>query len=128
MNAAFHWVLLVLLGLQVKHVVADYVLQSGWMLASKGRYGAAGGIAHAGVHGAMTAVVLALGGLAFGVLAAIAVTEAIVHYHIDWGKERVVSGKALGTGDGGFWLALGLDQFLHQITYLAIVWAALALS
>ena len=128
MTMDVHWVLLALLGLQVKHVLADYVLQSGWMLETKGRYGAAGGIAHAGLHGVLTACVLALGGLAYGVVAGIAVVEAVVHYHIDWGKERIVSGKALGTGDGGFWLALGLDQFLHQITYLGIVWAALALS
>ena len=48
------------------------------------------------------------------------IAEFVVHYHIDWGKERVV--RHFDWREGArFWNAIGFDQLLHGLTYLAIV-------
>ena len=50
-----------LLCFQVKHFVADYLLQPGWMLRGKGDMSGVGGYVHAGVHalGSLPAFLLA---------------------------------------------------------------------
>ena len=48
------------------------------------------------------------------------IAEFVIHYHIDWGKERIV--RRFGWREGArFWNAMGFDQLLHGLTYLAIV-------
>jgi len=46
-----------MLGLEIKHCVADYFMQPGWILAGKGNFRLPGGYAHAGIHAAMSLVV-----------------------------------------------------------------------
>jgi hypothetical protein len=58
--------------------------------------------------------------------AAILVGEFIVHYHIDWLKEQVVKRMGWTTENTGFWWAIGVDQFLHGATYVAIAWALMS--
>ena len=41
---------LLFIGLELKHYIADYFLQPGWMLGGKGDFRQPGGYAHAGVH------------------------------------------------------------------------------
>ena len=53
--------------------------------------------------------------------AAIALGEFAVHYHIDWLKEQVIHRNGWTAHDRGFWCALGADQFVHGLTYLALV-------
>jgi hypothetical protein len=52
--------------------------------------------------------------------AAIIVAEFVVHYHIDWLKEQVMKRTGWQTADNGYWWALGGDQLLHQLSYVAI--------
>ena len=120
MSAEAQWLLLLLLGFQVKHLAGDYLLQTPFMLSGKGRYGHAGGLVHAGIHGALSFGLLALTGVGAGVLAGLALAETVLHYHLDWAKERWLRRQALTTADPRFWLALGLDQFLHHLTYLGM--------
>ncbi len=47
-----------LIGLEIKHYVADYFLQPGWMLGGKGDFRKPGGYAHAGIHAALSFLVL----------------------------------------------------------------------
>ena len=50
----------ILVWLLVKHYICDFPLQAHpWLYSRKGDYGAPGGIAHALIHGAGSAVVLA---------------------------------------------------------------------
>lgn len=129
MSAEAQSLLLLLLGLQVKHLLGDFVLQRGWMLEGKGRYGAPGGLAHAGLHGALTLPVLALlAGLGWALALALALGEAVLHYHIDWGKDRWMRRTEMTVDHTGFWMAMGVDQFLHQLTYVAIILIALLLG
>ena len=47
-----------LVGLELKHYIADYFMQPGWILAGKGDFRKPGGYAHAGIHALLTGVVL----------------------------------------------------------------------
>lgn len=125
MSSEAIWLLGLLLGLQVKHLVADFVLQTRYMLAGKGRYGHPGGLAHAGLHGVLSAALLGLAGVPAMVAAGIVLAEVLVHYHIDWSKARWTAERALTTAQPRFWVAFGVDQLLHQVTYLLMVGAAL---
>ncbi|MEE9587151.1 MAG: DUF3307 domain-containing protein [Hyphomicrobiaceae bacterium] len=106
--------------LLVKHAVADFYLQTPYQYFNKGIYGHPGGFVHAGIHVALTPLVyLVLVPGSLLVAGAIAVGEFLLHYHIDWLKEQATNG--LTAQDRGFWYALGADQLIHGLTYLAIV-------
>lgn len=117
---------LFLVALAVKHFLFDFVLQTPYQLANKGKYGHPGGLLHSGLHVLGTAAALAIVGPAPTVFLAILVAEFVVHYHIDWGKEQITARHGSGM-DGFFWRMIGLDQLLHHLTYVAIA-AALFLG
>jgi len=110
---------------QVKHYAADYLLQSGYMVHNKGRYGHAGGIYHSGIHMLLSIPVLLLVGLPLVATLVTVIIEFAAHYHVDWGKEQIQ--KRLGVDDRQlrYWQIFGADQLLHQLTYVAILayWA-----
>ena len=112
--------------LQVKHCVADFFLLTPWMMAHRKEYLHPGGLAHVGVHLAGTLAVLVLMGTAAGRGAAILLAEGMVHYHIDFAKARLNDRRGLNPGMPLYWYALGVDQALHQLSYLALAvwWAA----
>ncbi|HEX5931247.1 MAG TPA: DUF3307 domain-containing protein [Methyloceanibacter sp.] len=113
--------------LLVKHAVADFYLQTPYQYLNKGIYGHPGGLLHSGIHVALTPLVyLVLVPGSLLVAGAIAVSEFLLHYHIDWLKEQVIQRNGLTAQDPGFWHALGTDQLIHGLTYLAIVAALLA--
>jgi hypothetical protein len=108
--------------LMFKHAVADFYLQTPYQYLNKGTYGHPGGFIHAGIHIALTPLVylvLLPGSLLMA--GAIALGEFILHYHIDWLKERVTHRNGWTARDRGFWYALGTDQLVHGLTYLLIV-------
>jgi hypothetical protein len=105
--------------LLIKHFICDFVLQTKWQVHQKGIYGAPGGIVHSGIHVAGTLVALIAVMTPIPLIATVLVAEYVIHYHIDWGKERLV--RRFDWRDGArFWNAIGLDQLLHGLTYLAI--------
>lgn len=118
--------LLAMAWLLVKHYLADFLLQSAYQYRNKGRYLHPGGLLHSLIHVALTAPVflllppagLAAAGLILG-------AEFLVHYHVDWAKEAIGRMRGLTPSDGAFWHFLGLDQMLHGLTYVAIVWVLL---
>lgn len=115
--------LALLLLLQVKHLVADFVLQNAYILDNRWRYGHPGGLLHVAIHMAGSALAFAAVGGALAALAAIILAEGIVHYHIDWAKDNYTRSRALTPRDGAFWRAIGIDQCLHHLTYIAMAWA-----
>jgi hypothetical protein len=114
-------VLLVLLILQVKHFVADFVLQTPYQYLNKGIYGHPGGFIHAGIHAlaSIFAFFVITPSLRLGV--ALVIGEFIAHYHIDWLKESTVKRRKWVFPQSEFWWMFGADQALHQLTYLVIV-------
>lgn len=107
--------------LQVKHVIADYLLQSPFILDNRHRYGHPGGLLHVGYHVAGTVLILVGIGTSWGVILLLGVLEALFHYHLDWAKDNFTRSRGLGTGDSLFWWAIGIDQFLHQLSYIALI-------
>lgn len=109
--------------LLVKHAIADFILQTDQIFRQKGSYGAPGGLWHALIHILLTAPVFLLfpgGGPALA--AVLLAGEFVVHYHIDWTKEQIVRREGWTPKDKYFWWALGIDQLLHGLTYVAILW------
>ncbi len=103
-----------------KHFIVDFPLQCKYQWSNKGTYGHPGGLVHSGLHGVATYFCLAW----FAPLAAVylAVADMVIHYHIDWAKMNLNS--KLGWGPNTheqFWWLLGLDQYLHALTYIGIV-------
>ena len=113
------WILLALL---VKHFVADFPLQTAWMLGKSRREGWVGPLAaHCWVHAFLTAAILTVAGAGYLGLA-IAAVEAVAHFGIDRIKAHPDLGGRWNPAQPQFWWALGADQLAHNLCYLAIAW------
>jgi len=112
--------LLVLAILATKHLAFDFFLQTLSLIRNKRIYGHPGGLMHAAGHAAGTclAFVAITPSLAVGI--GIVLAEFVVHYHIDWAKEVIGDRMKMQPQQKIFWVAFGIDQWLHQLTYLAI--------
>ena len=110
-----------LAGLVIKHGICDFALQSTWMVAGKGRYGHWGGVCHVAIHGLGSLAVLAFAPAAWSLVLTLIAVELLVHYHIDWAKEQIGRRAGWTPNDQGFWIAIGVDQTLHHLTYLAMI-------
>ncbi len=110
--------------LQAKHFICDGPLQTKAMVVSKAIYGNRIGLLHSALHGLGTLAVLAVSGVSASVLVLLAILDFIVHYHIDWTKEKFVKWAGYTPQDSQFWWALSADQTLHQFTYLIIAFFA----
>ena len=111
-----------LLGLQLKHFIADYLLQTGWMIAQKGNLRAWGGYAHAGVHVLGSAIVLAIAHVPLLTAVLLLAAEFVIHYALDYAKVGYGHGIDPDQDAQRFWAMHGLDQFLHQLTYAAMIY------
>lgn len=115
--------------LLVKHAAADFILQTETQRREKGTYGATGGLTHSLTHIVLTApVFVLLPAAAPGMLAALLATEFVLHYHIDWVKEQIVRRNAWTSRDTPFWWAIGVDQLLHGLSYVGLIWLSLGLA
>ncbi|WP_264211232.1 DUF3307 domain-containing protein [Leisingera thetidis] len=116
-------VLLLLCALQVKHLFADFFLQTPKMLSGRCAYVHVGRAQHAGVHVIGSALVFALFGAPAVFILVLGALEWVVHFHIDFGKARFSERRKLNPQQAMFWQAMGSDQALHQLTYIAMAWA-----
>lgn len=117
--------LLVLFCFQLKHFVADYVLQAGWMVRGKGDLTKLGGYAHAGVHVAGSLIVLAILRTPVAVIAALLAAEFVIHYALDYAKISYSRGVSDEENPHLYWTFHGFDQFLHHLTYIGMTYFAL---
>lgn len=109
--------------LQIKHMFADFFLQTSRMLSGRSVYLHVGRAQHAGVHGVLSIPVFLVVGTGTWFILILVVAEWLVHFHIDWAKARYSETHALNPGQARFWQAFGLDQALHHLTYVGMVWA-----
>jgi hypothetical protein len=114
-----------LVGFQIKHFIADFLAQPDWMLQGKGSLAAVGGYVHAGIHAACSALVLLIAGVPTWVLVALVVAELVVHYALDFAKAHYSAGVDEVARPARYWAMFGLDQLLHQLTYVAMIYLAL---
>jgi hypothetical protein len=112
-------IILVLFLLQIKHFVADFMLQTDQMVMEKGTYGARWGIYHSAIQAFGTFLALAWIHPFLGLVTA--VFDFLAHYHIDWAKMNINNHYGYTPKDREFWFWLGLDQLAHQLTYVLII-------
>lgn len=120
--------LLVLLGLVLKHYVADFLLQYPWMISEKGSLNQIGGYAHAFIHGAGTGLWFWLYGVGLGWILLLAFAEFVVHFAIDFTKARTSDHISSTQQPRLFWGLYGLDQLLHYLTYFVLTYLVVTLA
>jgi hypothetical protein len=116
-----HELLLIFTLLIVKHFIVDFLLQTKYQWSNKGTYCHPGGILHSGLHGIGTYLCL----FWYAPIAAVylAFADMVIHYHVDWAKMNLNAKMGWGPNTHEeFWWLLGLDQLLHYLTYVVIVW------
>ncbi|WP_209505345.1 MULTISPECIES: DUF3307 domain-containing protein [unclassified Ruegeria] len=123
MTASIGAVLLMLCLFQVKHMFADYYLQTPKMLSGRGEYFHLGRAQHAAVHVAGSVIVFAVFGAPVLFILIVGLLEWVIHFNIDFLKASYSDKKQLEPTQAAFWRAAGLDQCLHNLTYVAMVWA-----
>ena len=114
-----------LIGLEVKHYVADYFMQPGWMLAGKGDMRKPGGYVHAAVHAALTGLVLFICQIPVATVGLVVLAEFVLHYLLDFAKIHYSRNAHVDRQPALFWALHGIDQLFHQLTYAAIIYAVL---
>ena len=123
MQASLGAIVVMLCLLQIKHMFADYYLQTPKMLTGRGEYLHMGRAQHAAVHVVGSVLVFILFGAPWSFILIIAALEWVVHFNIDFAKAAYSDKKKLEPTQAAFWRAAGLDQCMHNLTYVAMVWA-----
>ena len=114
-------IIFILTLLFTKHFIVDFPLQTRYQWSNKGTYGHPGGALHALLHCVGTWAALAFF-VPVHVVLVLGFLDGVIHYHIDWAKMNL--NKYFGWKPDTheqFWWLLGLDQFLHALTYILIV-------
>ena len=107
--------------LLIKHVVADYFIQMNFMFAGKHKYGAKGGLAHAGTHSLLTyGCFIPFVSVSSAFLYAL--LDFVIHYHIDYVKSNYSIRNPMQPTEQKYWIVHGTDQLFHILTYVLLVW------
>lgn len=112
----------VYLSFRLKHVLADYVLQTPRMV--RGKSGRTGWLepllAHAGVHAVGTTLIALMFAPSLWWLGGV---DLAAHAGIDRVKASPAIGGRWAPHEPRFWWAHGIDQEAHNLTHLAFVLA-----
>ncbi len=110
---------------QIKHYLADYLLQTEYMLGKfKAKDWEMPLLTHAGVHGLMTcAIVWYFVGWQLAIF--MAVLDVIVHFTVDRVKASPFMFGRYQPHEKMYWIAHGADQFMHHITHYIIIFTVL---
>jgi hypothetical protein len=103
----------------IKHVLADFVLQTAWMATGKdAKTGwALPLLTHCAIHGALaTAILLALAPRFWW----LGLVDFVVHLIIDRAKGWCSATFNINTEHAWFWTLIGVDQALHHLTGFAL--------
>ena len=109
-----------------KHLLADFILQTNWMARGKEQRSGWGPplLAHALCHAILT---LAITLVTAAHLWWLSLVDLAVHLAIDRSKTLLAQRGGWRTDQARFWWLLGFDQYLHQLTNLALAAAILLL-
>lgn len=125
MGAEGATILWAMLAFQLKHFLCDFVLQTLSQAQNKRIYGHIAGITHAGTHAIFSIPALLILGVDVRGLIVLVIGEFLVHYHTDWLKARTDHARPDAGQDHVYWMLFGLDQLIHQLTYIAMIYFAL---
>jgi hypothetical protein len=116
------WLFILLVVFQVKHFLADFVFQNVYML-QKSRAGWEFVLPlsiHSGVHAIMTLAIVVWWNPSLWWLSLL---DFVVHFTTDRIKAGPrYFGRFHDITKKGFWVTFGLDQMIHHLTHLAIIW------
>lgn len=122
MNIDVELLLWLLIIFQVKHFIADFVLQNVWMLQkSRPNWDFVPPLAiHCGIHSLSTlAIVLYLNASLWW----LAVLDFVVHFTMDRLKAGPrYLGRFSDVRSKAYWVCFGLDQMVHHLTHIYICW------
>ena len=106
-----------------KHMIADFYLQTSYQYSNKGKYLHPGGLIHSGIHilGSAPIILYVLPTSQAKIIYMLLIGEFVIHYHVDWIKERLAKVYQWTPQQTVFWIAIGTDQFIHYLTYLFII-------
>jgi hypothetical protein len=110
----------VYLAFRIKHLTADYFLQTSWMAHGK----TAGSdwvfplLGHAAVHAAGTLLIALVFAPALWWLGPL---DLLIHAMIDRAKAFPACGAGRQPDEAAFWWCHGVDQEAHNLTHLAFV-------
>lgn len=105
--------------LLVKHFLFDFPFQTQKEIANKGDYFNPAGTVHSYKHGLATMAIF-LFFAPWTLALVLGWLDLMTHYHIDWAKMKL--SKKLTAADKKFWVYLGLDQLLHQLVYVGLIY------
>lgn len=116
--------LLILLALlQIKHFFADFVLQTHSQTVKKGVWLHPVGVSHSIEHAYCSLIVLLPFSMIWTIsphlILLVVLVESVLHYIIDYTKVKFGNKNMVAPL---FWTQFGLDQLLHQLTYLVMVY------
>jgi hypothetical protein len=111
---------MILFLLFTKHFIVDFLLQTPYQYLNKGKYGHMGGVIHAYLHAIATYCIFIFYTNTIMALT-FAFVDMVIHYHVDWAKVNMNDkfGWKCNNSDK-FWVLIGLDQYLHALTYLGL--------
>jgi hypothetical protein len=104
----------------IKHLIADFFVQTQWMVVGKGKESGWMGplTAHSAIHAFGTlAICLVLAPALFW----LAAVDFIVHFGLDRMKEVFARRASVTPSEPMFWRLLGIDQSLHGLTHFIFV-------
>jgi hypothetical protein len=118
------WLAALYLAFVIKHFGADFLFQTSWM--ANGKEQSQGWLAplatHAGIHGALTLVMMLALQPSLWWLGPV---DFVIHGVIDRAKGLATRGFGLTQKDARWWWLLGLDQALHALTHFSYILALL---
>ena len=121
MDSTLELVLGLLLVFQIKHFVADYLLQNAYMLGKFKKQGWFGPLlAHTSMHGVVTLIIALVYGLEPHQALFLGALDMVIHSVIDKIKADF-SARYDKNKDKQFWWWLGGDQMAHHLTHYLII-------
>lgn len=121
-------ILLILLLLQIKHLVIDWIWQPPYEYENKGTWLHPGGIQHSGKQ-AIGDYLVFMWFFSTPIAITLSIIEFIIHYGTDYAKVNINKAKGWGpTTHHEFWWLTGADQFVHQVTFIGLIALGLFLT
>ncbi|QDH46558.1 hypothetical protein LAh8_20 [Aeromonas phage LAh_8] len=109
---------------QIKHFVADYILQNTYML---GKFRKKGWVlplsAHCIEHGIFTFLIFLWAGVEKALM--LAAVDFSLHFVMDRIKASPNIGGRYNNQQPQYWYMLGFDQMFHHLTHYWLIWYAL---
>ena len=116
-------IFLLLVAFQLKHFIADYPLQTQYML---GKTKATGWIkplaAHAAVHAWFTFLIILFISPDNYLLYLLVLVDFVIHFTVDRIKASPKLGGKFNPTQPYFWWALGADQMAHHLTHYVFIY------